>query len=266
MQMLPRLAESCPKRIFGMKNKIKKPAHTAGSVLIWVVIWHITASLANKNLLLKIPLPINTFKAFCENLTTLKFWQAVGVSMLHIITGFALALVFGLLCSIAANYSAIFKTLSAPLFHLIRSVPVAAFIVIAWLWIPTSVLPVFISFLMVFPIIKSHIDAGISAVDKKNIEMATVFGMSKSGILKHIKIPSVLPFFREGAITGLSIAWKSGIAAEVICNPSGSLGALLSGAKNSIDYEQVFAVTLAVVILSLIFENILKICWKEKKY
>ena len=86
------------------------------------------------------------------------------------------------------------------------------------------------------------------------------------GILLNVKIPTVLPFLREAAITGLGIAWKSGIAAEVICNPLGSLGALLSGAKLTIDYEQVFAVTLTVVILSLILENILKICWKERKY
>ena len=249
-----------------MKNKFKKPALTAGFVIIWIIVWHIAASIANKNLLLKIPLPIETFKAFINNLYNAAFWEAVFASLSHVVLGFISALVLGTVCGILASYSSLFKNLSAPIFHLIRSVPVAAFIVIAWLWLPTSSLPPFISFLMVFPIIKSHIDAGLSSVDRKNVEMAVCFGMNRWGILRHIKIPTVMPFLREASITGLGIAWKSGIAAEVICNPSGSLGALLSGAKLTIDYEQVFAVTLTVVILSLILENILKICWKERKF
>ncbi len=249
-----------------MKNKIRKPALSAGSVLIWIILWHILGSLANRGLLLKIPLPLDTLRTFTENLSDIAFWEAVGTSLFHIVLGFVAAIIVGTLCGILANLSVGFKILSAPIFHIIRSVPVAAFIIIAWLWIPTAFLPPFISFLMVFPIIKSHIDAGLCSVDNKSIEMATVFGMNRWGILKHIKIPTVLPFLREASVTGLGIAWKSGIAAEVICNPSGSLGALLSGARATIDYEQVFAVTLTVIILSLILENILRLCWKERKY
>lgn len=252
--------------VFGMKNKFKKPALAAGSVVFWVFIWQLAAGLANRKLLLKIPLPWDTLMVFFENLSNIEFWFAVGTSLLHIIAGFIMAVVLGTLAGIFASYSPLFAHISAPIFHLIRSVPVAAFIVVAWLWIPTVFLPSFISFLMVFPIIKSHIDSGLSAVDKKCIEMAKVFGLSNSEIIKHIKIPTVLPFLREASITGLGIGWKAGIAAEVICNPTGSLGALLSGAKNTIDYEQVFAVTLMVIILSLILEKILKILWKEKHY
>ncbi len=249
-----------------MKNKLKKPALAAGSVIFWIILWHILASIANKGLLLKIPLPHETLLAFVENLRLAAFWSAVGTSLFHIALGFLAAVLFGTLSSITAAYSAVFKHLSAPIVHLIRSVPVAAFIVVAWLWLPTEILPPFISFLMVFPIIKSHVDAGLLSVDKRQVEMAQVFGMGKKDILRNIKIPTVMPFLREATITGLGIAWKSGIAAEVICNPVGSLGALLSGAKLTIDYEQVFAVTLTVVILSLILENVLKICWREKKY
>ncbi len=249
-----------------MKNRFKKPALVAGSVAFWIVVWQLAGSIANKDLLLKIPLPLDTLKAFFLNLTNSEFWQAVGTSVLHITIGFTAAVILGIICGILANASVIFKTLSEPIFHIVRAVPVAAFIIIAGLWIRSAVMPSFISSLMVLPIVKSHIDAGLLAVDKKNIEMASVFGMSKLGILRHIKIPTVLPFLRQALITGLGIAWKSGVAAEVICNPTGSLGAMLRGASSSIEYEQVFAVALMVVILSFILENILKLCWKERKY
>jgi NitT/TauT family transport system permease protein len=89
--------------------------------------------------------------------------------------------------------------------------------------------------------------------------------MSKSNIAIKIKLPSISPQLREGCITGSGIAWKAGVAAEVITSPTGSIGSLLSHAKTSIDYNQVFAITLMVVILSLILENLLKLVWKEQK-
>lgn len=252
--------------IFTMQNKIKKILFAAGSIAFWVLLWHIGAVAANKNLILKIPLPHQTVQVFFENCTRGAFWQAVGTSLLHIAVGFIAAVLLGLICGVLSGSFAGFKTLTAPIMLLIRSVPVAAFIVLAWLWIPTTVLPPFISFLMVFPVIWSHVETALLSVDKRLVEMARVYGMSGIGIIKNIKIPTVMPALRSACITGLGFAWKSGVAAEVICNPTGSIGALLSGAKSNIEYEQVFAVTLTIVLLSLLLENIIKLIWRERKY
>ncbi len=249
-----------------MQNKLKKPLFSLLSVVFWVGVWYFAATLANRNLLLKIPLPLSTLKAFCESVTLPRFWAAVGTSLLHIVSGFLSAVILGVLVGMLNGNSRFFKTLSAPVLHLIRSVPVAAFIFLAWLWVPNSVLPAFISFLTVFPIVCSHIEAGLSSVDNRLTEMAAVMGLSRMGIIKNIKLPTVLPFLRTSMITGLGFAWKSGVAAEVICNPTGSIGALLSSAKLTIDYNEVFAVTLTIVLLSLLLENIIKLVWREKCY
>lgn len=251
--------------IFGMNNKIKKPAFAVGSILFWIIVWHIGASEANKSLMLKIPLPSDTFRAFFENCTDANFWLTVAASLVHILAGFSVAVFLGILCGILSFQSLFFKGLSAPLLHIIRTVPVAAFIIVAWLWIPSKLLPSFISFLMVLPIIWSHTEAGLNSIDEKLVEMAKVYGMPKIKITLKIKLPLIMPQLRIGCITGLGIAWKAGVAAEVISNPSGSIGALLFAAKTEINYEQVFAVTLTVVILSLLLEILLKLIWKEQK-
>ncbi len=249
-----------------MKNKLKKPLFSLLSVLFWIVVWYFAAGLANRGLLLKIPLPHDTLRALSVSIVTARFWGAVGTSLMHIASGFLIAVLLGTLVGMLNGNSAFLKTLSAPLLHLIRSVPVAAFIFLAWLWVPNSVLPAFISFLTVFPIVCSHIEAGLSSVDNRLVEMASVMGMSRMGIIKSIKLPTVLPFLRTSMITGLGFAWKSGVAAEVICNPTGSIGALLSSAKLTIDYNEVFAVTLTIVLLSLLLENIIRLVWREKRY
>ncbi|MCQ2432906.1 MAG: ABC transporter permease subunit [Clostridia bacterium] len=255
-----------------MKNKSdakktsrpKKALYSLLSILFWVLLWQFAASLANKNLILKIPLPIETLKTFIRDLTHPDFLSAVGTSVLHIVGGFLSAVVIGTAGGVLAGSFRVFRVLSSPLLHLIRSVPVAAFIFIAWLWIPSSVLPSFIAALMVIPIIWSHVDAGLSTADIRYSEMGRVFGMSRRDIILKIRLPLIAPHLRTGCITGLGIAWKSGVASEVICNPTGSVGALLQRGKATIDYDEVFAVTLAVVLLSLLLENLLKFLWKEK--
>ena len=89
--------------------------------------------------------------------------------------------------------------------------------------------------------------------------------MSKRQILTRVRLPLMSPALRTGCLTGVGIAWKAGVAAEVICNPTGSIGALLQGAKAAIDYERVFAVTLMVAALSVLFESALRLVWKEQR-
>lgn len=237
----------------------------AAGIVFWTAVWFLLASLANRKLMLKIPLPHETVKILFYDFGEKIFWKSVFSSLAHIVTGFVCASLLGVAFGILSGYFKIFRALSMPLQHLIRSVPVAAFIIIAWLWVPSRILPSFISGLMVLPIVWSHTDAALEAIDEKYCEMAKVFGMNQWEIARKIKLPLMAPQLRKGCITALGIAWKSGIAAEVICNPSGSLGALLQGAKTSIEYGQVFAVTLMIVLLSLLLENVLKIFWKEQK-
>ena len=246
-----------------MQAKLKKALFTAGSIVFCVLLWHIAATFANKNLLFKIPLPLDTLREFLVCVKLPEFWGNVGTSLWHIISGFALAVTLGFVCGLLSGSSTFFATLTAPLTRLIRAVPVAAFIILAWLWIPSEVIPAFIAFLMVFPIVWSHVETGLLSVDKRLVEMARVMGMDKKGIIKNITVPAVMPQFRVSCITGLGYAWKSGVAAEVICNPTGSIGAMLSIAKSNLEYARVFAIVLTVVLLSLVLENAIKVFWKE---
>ncbi len=249
-----------------MKNNLKKTFLAAGSILFWVLLWHIAASYANKNLLIKIPLPLDTVKEFLVCAKLSEFWVNVGNSLLHVVGGFLAAVILGLICGMLSGNSPFFKALTSPITHLIRAVPVAAFIILAWLWIPSGLIPTFIAFLMVFPIVWMQVETALLSVDKRLVEMAKVMGMDKRGIIKNIKIPTVAPAFRNACITGLGFAWKSGVAAEVICNPTGSIGAMLAHAKSNVEYNRVFAVVLTVVLLSLVLENIIKLVWREPKY
>ena len=174
-----------------MKDKTaKKHLINVLSIAFWLVVWQLAASAANRGLMLKIPLPVETLFAFAENCTQGSFWLSVGASVLHIVCGFTSAVVIGAVCALLSARIPLFRALSAPIMHLVRSVPVAAFIIIAWLWVPSRILPSFISCLMVMPIIWSHVDAALGSLDDRLVEMAAVFGMKRSEILFKVKLPN----------------------------------------------------------------------------
>ena len=67
-----------------------------------------------------------------------------------------------------------------------------------------------------------------------------------------------MPSFIAAAVSALGFAWKSGVAAEVICRPASSLGRLLQDAKLYLETPRVFALTAVVAVLSLLLEIAVK--------
>ena len=166
-----------------------------------------------------------------------------------------MALVLGVLLGfLTARYRVLHDILS-PLLSVIKATPVASFIILALVWITRSGLPAFISGLMVMPILWSNIEEGILHIDKELLEMAQVFRLPRTKIIGKIVIPSVLPYFAAALRTSLGLAWKAGIAAEVLATPKGTIGQSLFDAKVLLETTDLFAWTLTVILLSIVLEK-----------
>ena len=133
-----------------------------------------------------------------------------------------------------------------------------SFILIAVIWFKSDNVPIFICFLMCFPIIWTSVVGGINNVDQRLIDMAYVYKVDKRYIIKDIYIPSIIPYVTTSMITSLGLGWKVTVAAEVLSSPRFSIGTKLYDAKIYVESGQLFAWTLVVIILSLILEYILK--------
>ena len=235
-------------------------------ILFWLGVWQIAASLANRGLIIDIPTPITTLTALVRMLPKRSFLLAVIGSVGRIVLGSLIAAVSGVLCALAAHRLPLFRALTAPILQMIRAVPVAAFIILVYLWLKEGAIPVFISFLMVFPLMWANTEAGLAAIDTKLIEMARVMELPRKSILRHIIFPAVLPPIAAALTTGLGFAWKSGVAAEVICRTGDSVGNLLWASKTSVEYDEVFAITAVIVVLSVLLENALKLALGRYKH
>ena len=224
-------------------------------VVFWLLVWQVLASLANRNLIIPIPTFFDTVKTLFLIGGTKEFLLSALMSFLRIGAGFVLAVAAGCVCAVLSAYIPPFRALFEPLLKIIRAVPVASFIMLVFLWLERGTIPTFISFLTVLPIVWANVLEGISKTDKKLIEMASVMGLKKPRIIKKIVIGGVKPYFTTAAATGLGFAWKSGAAAEVICRTGNSLGEILWRGKSDVNYNEVFAVTAVIIILSILLEN-----------
>ena len=237
-------------------KQTKKVLRLAAVFLLWLLIWQLSAVIVNQQIL--IPTPIETLKALLTLGTTAKFYIAVVLSLLRIVFGFSLGVVFGVLGAVLANRFNLFDAITSPILKIIKAVPVASFIILALVWFYSDTLPIFISFLMVLPMIWSSVQTGLQNIDKKYLELSQIYRLSPTKVFFQIKIPFILPSFISTTLTALGFAWKSGIAAEVICRPDNSLGTMLQEAKIYISTPDVFALTAVVAVLSLLLEAAIK--------
>ena len=243
-----------------MKVKLLKILKAALVAAFWIGVWYFISLYVNREIL--VPSPQKTIETFISLFATEKFRTSLVKSLVRILVGFLLALVFGCVGAVLSYRFKFFEELFAPLLNLVRAVPVASFIILALVWIKTNSLPVFISFFMVLPIIWDNMLNGMRGVDIAALEAAAVDGAGKWRQIFHIVLPNLAPAFLSSAVTGLGFAWKSGIAAEVICRPPESLGNMLASAKNYLESAEVFAITATVIVLSLVFETLLKYLYR----
>lgn len=223
-------------------------------VVLWILIWQGMYIFVGEDLLLSSPWTVLT--RLWTLAGTTDFWMAVGRSCFGILAGFISGVVLGtLLGAVTRGHGFLYEMVRLPM-NLVKATPVASFIILTLLWIPSRRLSVFISFLMVLPMIWINVDQGFRSVDAGLMEVAEVFRFSWWKKLRYVYIPAVLPFLRSACEVALGFAWKSGIAAEVIVTPLGFIGKKLYDAKVTLETADMFAWTAVVVLLSIGFEKL----------
>ena len=231
------------------KNKIK-----IWAVAAWLIIWQLVSMWIGQEILLVSPAAV--FRRLLTLLPTGEFWSSVLFSVVRITGGFLLAAAAGVAgAGLAVKFRRVEEFLR-PFVLTIKAIPVASFVILVLIWVPSRNLSVVISFLMVFPIIYTNVLDGEKQMDRKLMEMADVFDLSRPVRLRYLYLPQILPYFRTGCSVGLGLCWKAGVAAEVIGLPDGSIGERLYEAKVYLNTPDLFAWTVVIVLVSLVFEKL----------
>lgn len=240
----------------------KKVLISALVILAWILVWEGISLGVGQELL--VPSPLRVFGRMFQLLQTLVFWQIAAVTVSRILAGFVSGVVLGVLFAVLTTVSPVAHAFFKPLLGMVKATPVASFIILALVWIQSGRIPAFISFLMVFPIIWGNVFKGIDQTDRNLLEMAKLYHVKKSGIIKKIYVNSVLPFFIPAAMTSMGLAWKAGIAAEVLAIPQFSIGKEIYDAKIYLETVDLFAWSIVIIVISVILEKIMAFLLKKQ--
>ena len=223
---------------------MKRFARGALTLAFWLTVWTALALLVHRELLL--PAPWVVVRRLCELAATGAFWRITAVSIGRVLLGVLGAVVLGVALAVACTASKTADALLCPLMTVVKSTPVASFVVLALIWIARDWLPVFIALLMVLPVVWSNVCTGIRSADPALL----------GRVLRRIYVPGVRPHFLAALRSGLGFGWKAGIAAEVLTVPRSAIGRMIYESKLYLQTTDLFAWTLAVILLSVGLERL----------
>lgn len=159
--------------------------------------------------------------------------------------GVSLGLVLGILMG---NFSQV-KGVLSPLIGIMQTVPPVSWVVLALVWFGFNGKPaVFIVILSTLPVITINVCAGFRRIDKNLLEMASLYRFSKVKRLRHVILPSILPYFKSAFQIALGSGWKIAVMAEVLTTSDG-IGGMIKLGRLNVEPESIIAWSILVVLL-----------------
>lgn len=226
----------------------------AGAIAFWLAVWEIASLLIGEELFL--PSPISVLEALAASAVDLSFWSAVLFTLERIILGFIISLSSAVILAFLSYRWRILGILLEPIVKVVRATPVASIVILILVWVRSRNLSVVISFMMVFPVVYQNVLKGLCDTDRNLIEMADAYRIRTLKRIRYIYLPYLVPYLESAISISLGLAWKSGIAAEVIGLPDGSIGERVYEAKIYLSMPDLFASTVTVIILAFVFERV----------
>lgn len=243
-----------------MMNSILRNKNKLLIILFWIFVWEILSLIIAQEIYL--PSPHAAFSSLMNLLISKDTYITIYYSTYRTLAGFFLSCIFGIFLGIISGIHKPVYNLLNPLIVIIRTIPVMSIIIIAIMWFKDTNVPIFVAFLMCFPIIWTNTVSGILSTDVKLLQMCEVYKIKKSRIISSVYFYSSLPYIKAGMISALGIGWKVTSAAEVLSLPKYSIGRFLYDSKVYLEIPDLFAWTIIIVSLSFLFESLLKTIFK----
>lgn len=234
---------------------MKKVCVRSAVIAFWLAVWQIAAILVNNRILLAGPADVCV--RLWEEMGAGSFYASVEGSLLRILEGFGLGMFGGIIIGACSFCIRPLQILLEPLILAMKSIPVAAFVIIVLIWIGSKNLAIPISFLVVFPVFYIQTITGLGETDRGLVEFARLCGMRRRNRLLYLYRPALMPYVLGAARVTIGLSFKSGIAAEVIGIPARSIGGSLYLSKIYMDTAGVLAWTAVVALLSFLCEKII---------
>jgi NitT/TauT family transport system permease protein len=239
-------APSAPRRW-----RVDLVAQRIGLVALLVAVWWI-ASLPMPHFVL--PGPPRVFEALALISANGDLWANLAITLGRVAAGFVLATLIGLPLGILLGASKRIGEFFEPVIPVMNTVSSAIWAIFAIIWFGVSnTTTVFVVFMTAMPLIVTNVWQGTRTVNADFIELAHTLRMPQHKVMSKIYLPTILPHFFSGARLAFGFGWRVSLVAETLGSSSG-VGYRLRQAADLIQTDQVFAWTLALVVMMAVLE------------
>lgn len=216
--------------------------------ILMIVLWQILgqSEIISSSIL---PTPLDVVDAAIKLTSSGKLQEHVLISTERALIGFLIGGIIGFTLGLLNGTVKFFEITTDTTMQMIRTIPHLALIplVILWFGIGESAKIFLVALGVMFPVYINTF-SGIQNVDRKLIEMGTVYGLSKWKLFVNIILPGALSSILVGIRYALGVMWMSLIVAETIGADSG-IGYMATSAR---EFMQMDIVVLTIVLYAIL--------------
>ncbi|MBT2226171.1 ABC transporter permease [Nonomuraea sp. NEAU-A123] len=201
--------------------------------------------------------PITTFQDLGHRLGDPEFYQAVATTMRRAVTGFALAVLVGLVVGAAVSRVKVLRAAFGALITGLQTMPSIA-------WFPFAILLfgltesaiTFVVILGAAPSIANGLITGVDYTPPLLLRAGHVLGFRRLQLYRHVILPASLPSFLAGLKQGWAFAWRSLMAGEllVIIAYQSSLGEQLAISRELSDSPGLIGTMIVILVIGIVID------------
>lgn len=233
-----------------------KKLYTALGIIFIFLVWYISSIIIDNEIIL--PKIDAVFKALVKILGEKKTYLIIFSTLLRLLITIAISFIIGLSLGILSiKFSKVYAFLS-PNIAMFRSIPVVSIIIILLIIFGSNLAPIIITSLVVLPIIYEGVYTSFKSIDKSLIDDITTISDVNIKVIKDVYMPMTKPYIISSLVTSFGFGFKVMVMSEFISQPNNSMGKVILYNREMLNMDVVFAWTLIIIFLVILFESILK--------
>jgi NitT/TauT family transport system permease protein len=222
------------------------------SVLSIVFLWYIIYLIVDHPLL--IPPISKVIETFFKMLIESSFLNALWHTAFRLI----ISLLVSSICGISLGYlSAKNKSVELvlrPHVTILKTIPVISVIIIMYILVGYQIAPYIITFFMIFPIFYQATYQGIKAINQDLLDVYHLEMENRYLEIKYVYLNNIKDFLILASYQSFGLGFKVLVTSEYITQTQHSIGKLLYQAKVNLQYDYVFAITILLIIITVLVE------------
>jgi NitT/TauT family transport system permease protein len=219
------------------------------SILFFIALWDVGHQYYGTLIL---PSPLETFQTLAHILQDETMQAEIQTTLMRAGVGFGISVILGTSLGLLAGFFMTASMMSRPIVTILVGMPPIVWIVLAMIWFGMGDQTVIFTVVVAsFPIVFVGSLQGTRTLDGDLSEMAKSFHLPWYMKFFDVYFPHIFSYVFPAWVSGLGMAWKIVIMAELLATSDG-LGASLAVARSQLDTTGALALVV-VMIASLLF-------------